>query len=140
MQDTGRLSGGAEARRAANPIRKISRHRPETALHADAAASDIPDVRTLGRLRRDMATFRADQVRRLAARDEASAGRRERQGVPFAGPRAIAASLHGRRGVPMPRIPVHLLAELALPCGLAAALFMFLNTFGSSYVAALAGQ
>ena len=83
--------------------------------------------------------LRADQAGRLAAPDEAAA-RHERRGATFADPRATAAAGHGWQESLSARIPMRLLAELALSGGLFVALAMFWNTFGPSFVAALAGQ
>ena len=140
MQDSGRFSGGADLRRAVNSIRKNPHEMLATALRADPAFRDSRDARTLGRLRTDLAAFRADQARRLAVRDEAPVRRRERRGAAFADPRAAAADRFGWLGVLPGRLPVQLITELALSCGLAAALVMFANTFGASFVAAIVGQ
>lgn len=137
MQDSGRFSGGADLRRAVNALRKNPHEMLATALRADPA---FRDARTLGRLRTDLAAFRADQARRLAVRDEAPVRRRERRSAAFADPRAAAADRFGWLGVLPGRLPVQLITELALSCGLAAALVMFANTFGASFVAAIVGQ
>ena len=139
MQDSGRLSGGADLRRAVNAIRDNPHDMLAEALRADDTVRHIRDARTLGRLRSDLAAFRADQARRLAAPDEASAARHERRGATFADPRAVAAG-HGWQESLSARIPMRLLAELALSGGLFVALVMFWNTFGPSFVAALADQ
>ncbi len=139
MQDSGRLSGGADLRRAVNAIRDNPHDKLAEALRADATVRDIRDARTLGRLGSDLAAFRADQARRLAAPDETSAARHERRGATFADPRASAAG-HGWQESLSARIPMRFLAELALSGGLAVALVMFWNTFGPSFVAALADQ
>ena len=140
MQDSGRLSGGADLRRAVNAIRDNPHEMLATALRADEAASDILDARTLGRLRRDMAAFRADQARRLAAPDEVPAARRERRAAAFADPRAAAADRLDWQDALLARLPMRPLAELALSCGLATALVMFWNTFGRAFVVAIGGQ
>ena len=138
MQDSGRLSGGAELRRAVNAIRDNPHDKLAEALRADATVRHIRDARTLGRLRSDLAAFRADQARRLAAPDEAAAGR-QRRCAAFVDPRAATAG-HGWQESLSARIPMRLLAELALSGGLFVALVMFWNTFGPSFVAALADQ
>ena len=139
MQDSGRISGGADLRRAVNAIRDNPHDMLAEALRADAPVREIRDARTLGRLGRDLAAFHADQARRLAAPDEASAARHERRGATFADPRASAVG-HGWQDSLSARIPMRILAELALSGGLFVALVMFWNTFGPSFVAALADR
>ena len=119
MQDTGRLSGGADLRRAVNAIRENPHDMLEEELRADASVREIRDARALGRLRTDLAAIRVGQVRRLGGPDGARRGWQE----------SLAA-----------RLPVRLLAEVALSCGLLVALVMFWNTFGSAFVTAVAGQ
>ncbi len=137
MQDSGQPSGGADLRRAVNANRDNPHDMLAEALRADVTVRHIRDARTLGRLRSDLAAFRADQARRLAAPDEASAARR---GATFADPRATAAAGHGWQESLSARIPMRLLAELAFSGGLFVALVMFWNTFGPSFVATLADR
>lgn len=139
MQDSGRFSGGADLRRAVNSIRKNPHEMLAAALRADPAFRDSRDARTLGRLRTDLAAFRADQARRLAVRDEAPVRRRERRGAAPIGPCKAASGRFGRQRVLSVRFPVQFIAELAFSCGVVVALVMFANTFGASFVAAIAG-
>ena len=121
MQDTGRLSGGADLRRAVSAIRDNPHDMLAGALRADAAVREISDAKSLGRLRRDLAAIRAGQARRLVGADEATTRTGWQE--------SLAA-----------RIPVQLLAELALSGGIGVALVMFWNTFGSAFVTAIVGQ
>ena len=121
MQDTGRLSGGADLRRAVNAIRENPHDMLAEALRADAAVREIRDARALGRLRTDLAAIRAGQATRLVGADEARARTGWQESL-------------------AERIPVRLLAEVALSCGLLVALVMFWNTFGRAFVTAVAGQ
>ena len=140
MQDSGRPSGGADLRRAVNAIRDNPHDMLAEALRAGTAVREIRDARALGRLRTDLAAIRAGQTGRIAVADGGSARRRERLGAALADPRAAAAAERGWQDSLAARLPVQLLAELALSGGLGVALVMFWNTFGRAFVTAIAGQ
>ena len=140
MQDSGRLSGGADLRRAVNAIRDNPHDMLAEALRADETVRENRDARALARLGRNMAAFRTEQARRLPAPDKDSARRRERRDAAFVDPRAAEAARRGWQDSLPARLPVQFLSELALSGGILVVFVMFWNTFGSAFVTAVAGQ
>ncbi|MXX91064.1 MAG: hypothetical protein F4213_15275 [Boseongicola sp. SB0677_bin_26] len=140
MQDFGRLSDGVEESLADNATRHDLHEFPEIALRADVTAPDDRRDGTFGKLRDDLAAFRADQVDRLASRNGVTAEHRERQGAEFAGSRAGTADRLDWQDTPIALVPIQLLLELAVSFGIAAGLVMFWSTFGPAIVTALADQ
>ena len=140
MQDFGRFSEGVREPLADNATRHDFHEVPTSAIRTDVTAPDSRHVSTFGRLREDLAEFRADQVKRLAARGGVTADHRERQGGTFANPRTGSAGRFEWREIPTALVPMQLLLELAVSFGIAAGLIMFWSTFGPAIVAALVGQ
>lgn len=140
MQDFGQLSDGVEDALVDNPTHHDLREFPTVALRADVTAPDDRHDGTFGKLRDDLAAFRADQVKRLASRNRVVAEHRERQGATFASSRTEAAGRVDWKDTPIALVPIQLLLEVAVSFGIAAGLIMFWSTFGPAIVAALVGQ
>lgn len=140
MQDFGRLSDGVEDSPAENATSHELHEIPKIAHRADVTAPGGRKDGTFGKLRDDLAEFRADQVERLAARNSVPAESRERQGATFANSRTGTADRREWQDTPIALVPIQLLLELAVSFGIAVGLIMFWSTFGPAIVAALAGQ
>ncbi|MDE0521613.1 MAG: hypothetical protein OXH79_06615 [Boseongicola sp.] len=140
MQDFGRLSDGVEDPPADNWTRHNLHGFPKVALRADVTVAEDKDDGTFGKLRDDLAAFRADQVERLAARNRVTAERGERLGAAFANSRTGTAGRPEWQDTPIALVPIQFLLELAVSFGIAAGLIMFWSTFGPAIVAALVGQ
>ena len=102
-----------------------------------AAERDRWDAEVSGRLRNDLAAFHAIQVERLAAREDVPPGCPGQQGAKCAVPLPGAASRIEWTDILIALVPTSLLLELMIPFGAAAALVLFWNAFGPSFVAAL---
>ena len=140
MQDFGRLSDGVEDSLADDATRHDLHEFPTIALRADVTVPGDRHDGTFGRLRDDLAAFRADQVERLAIRNNVTAECREQQGATLAKSRTETAGRLEWQDTPIALVPVQLILELAVSFGIAAGLIMFWSTFGPAIVAALAGQ
>lgn len=140
MQDFGRLSDGAGDSLADNATRQDLHKVPMVALRASVMVADNRHASAFGKLRDDLAAFRADQVKRLAAGGGATVDHRKRQGGTVANPRPGTAGRFEWREIPIALVPMQLLLELAISFGIAAGLIMFWRTFGPAIVAAIAGQ
>ncbi|MDE0697086.1 MAG: hypothetical protein OXH76_14780 [Boseongicola sp.] len=140
MQEFGQLSDEVEDPLADKPTRHGLHEFPKIAPRADVTAPDGRHNGTFGKLRDDLAAFRADQVERLASRNRVTAEHRERQGATFANFRTGTAGRLDWQDTPIALVPIQLLLELAVSFGIAAGLIMFWSTFGPAIVAALAGQ
>ncbi|MXY33277.1 MAG: hypothetical protein F4Y60_04130 [Boseongicola sp. SB0664_bin_43] len=140
MQDFGRHSEGVEDPFAGNATLNDLHEIPTIALRADVTGSASGRGSMFGKLREDLAAFRADQVERLSAPVGGRAGRRERQGATLGSPRAGTADRLRWQDGPIALVPLQLLLEVAVAFGIAAGLIMFWSTFGPAIVAALAVQ
>ncbi|MYA87700.1 MAG: hypothetical protein F4X97_04485 [Boseongicola sp. SB0662_bin_57] len=140
MQDFGQLSDGVEVPLADNPTRHDLHEFPTIALRAGVTAPDDRQDGTFGKLRDDLAAFRADQVNRLASRNRVTAEHRERQDARFANSRTGMAGRLDWQDTPIALVPIQFLLELVVSFGIAAGLIMFWSTFGPAIVAALVGQ
>ncbi len=140
MQDFGRLSDGAGEPLADNATGHDLHEIPMVARRANVTVSDSRPASTFGKLRDDLAEFRADQVKRLSAGGGATADHRERQGGTVANPRPGTAGRFEWREFPIALVPMQLLLELAISFGIAAGLIMFWRIFGPAIVAAIVGQ
>ena len=141
MQDFGRLSDGAgEEPLADNATRHDLHEFPMMARRANVTVPDNRHASAFGKLRDDLAAFRADQVERLAVQGGATVENRERQGSAVVNPRTGTAGRFEWREIPIALVPMQLLLELAISFGIAAGLIMFWSTFGPAIVAAIVGQ
>ena len=127
MQDTGRLSGGVDLRRAARATLEIPHDKLATALRADAVVGDIRDARALGRLRRDL----------TAIRDAPHVETPERPVAAFSNPWAALAD--GRERPVLRDVLVRLLPLVPLAAALmaAAAILTLLSSAGPALVTSL---
>ncbi|MDE0696011.1 MAG: hypothetical protein OXH76_09300 [Boseongicola sp.] len=140
MQGYGELSGAGHGRRAFN----VTRHdhhleTPRAAPHDGPDHRDGWDASTSGRLRNDLARFRAVQAARIAAMDDPRR-RMERRGAAFVAPRTGTADRSGWLGAAGALVPVQLVANLTFAFGAFVASVLFWNTFGPSFVMALIDQ
>ncbi len=140
MQDFGRLSDGVEDPLADNATRHDLQEFPKIALCAGVTVAEDKHDGSFGKLRDDLAAFRADQVERIATRNRVTAERHERQGAAFANSRTETAGRLEWQDTPIALVPIQFLLELAVSFGIAAGLIMFWSTFGPAIVAALVGQ
>ena len=140
MQGFGRFSDGADGRRAVSPLTHHHHETPRAAPRDGPTDRDGWDAKASGRLRKDLAAFRAVQVERIAAQADTPPGRPGRREAKIAVPRSGTAERIEWTGVLIALVPTRLLLELAFPFGAAAALVMFWSTFGPSFVAAFMNQ
>ena len=140
MHGFGRFSDGADGRRAVSPLTHHHHETPKASPRDNPADRDGWDAVASGRLRKDLAAFRAVQVDRIATRADAPPGRPGRREAKIAVLRPSAAECIEWTGALIALVPTRLILELAFPFGAAVALVMFWSTFGPSFVAAFMNQ
>ena len=140
MQNFGRISDGANHRRAIDPVTRHHHETPGATRRAGPEDRDGWDAKASGTLRKDLSAFRAAQIERLAARDDAPPRRPGRRGATHVANLSGVAGRIELADALFALVPTRLLLELAFPAGAAAALVMFWSTFGPSFVAALMNQ
>ena len=133
MQNTGRLAGRANLRRATRAIRDNPHEMLAAALRSDEDVSDFRDARALCRLRRDLAALRAEPGALESSDDET----RNRQGAAFANPWAAMADRHERAILQDVLIRLQPLVLLVAAFVATAALLMLLGASGPALVAAI---
>ena len=133
MQDTGRLAGGANLRRATRAIRDNPHEMLAAALRSDEDVREFRDAKALRRLRRDLTALRAGP----GGPDSADGEARNREGAAFANPWAAMAGRDERPILQDVLIRLQPLVLLAAAFAATAALLMLLGASGPALVAAI---